>query len=265
MNRYPNLTFHAADLDLPAAVAALRKYGCILLKGGLPGPVLHTLAPRSEAAFTRWDDQRAAGTLPPAYQAYYVANYLPSSELIQPGENPWFMYELFAASLLPEILRSYFQGHFLFSWIHTVTRRQAPALPQYFTQFHQDGYFFDPSWTVIHCWAPLMPCGIDAPSLEFIPAGLTDIRPSDHKPFRGEHFYDNKDLSMEEEILPHFPADTWWPLVFEPGDLVLYDNFALHRTYVLPQMTQARYNVEIRFIPDRDLPPGVPRKQFTRV
>lgn len=263
--KYPELTFSRDNLDLPGIVQGLNNHGCVLLKQLFPGDFLKSLLPRAVESFEHWEANLPQ--MPEAVQKYYAMhnNQLPSYELTRKGENPLLIYHLFLSSPLVDIMHAVLGATYYMSMIHTVVRRQMPSRPKDFTQYHQDGYFFNPEWRVIHCWFPIVNCGEDAPSLELIPAGLKDIRPSSHKPFKGDHYYDNRDLDMDTDILPYFPKETFWTMVLEPGDAILYDNFALHRTYCTPEMTQARYNLEIRFVPDVDLPKDLIEKGMIKI
>lgn len=266
---YPELCF-TPEAEPADMVAALEKAGCIRIAGLFPRQKLQVLQDWAESAFAQFDQQLIDGTLDPALQDYFallphMVNHIPSIafDCFQ-GQTAW-LWELFRETTLPHFLHCFYHGTFLYSSLHAVIRRQRPDLPRWFTGFHQDGHFLNPAWRMLHCWSPLVACGQDAPSLELIPAGLKAIRPSHHKPWRGEHYYDNRDLDLESEILPYFPVETFWPQILEPGDALIYDSYCLHRTYVLPSMSKPRYNLEMRFIPDVPLPPSIARLGFLRV
>lgn len=266
---YPELCFTPASSPVDM-LAALERTGCIRIQGLFPRAQLQALLHWAEEAFVQLDQQLAEGTLDPALQDYFalvphMINHIPSVALDRFQGQVFWLWELFQASVLPQLLQTFYQGNFLYSSLHAVIRRQRPDLPRWFTGFHQDGHFLNPDWRLLHCWSPLMACGQDAPSLELIPAGLKAIRPSDNKVWRGSHYYDNRDLDLEQEILPYFPAETFWPQILEAGDAVIYDSYCLHRTYVQPDMQAPRYNLEMRFLPDVCLPMEIARLGFIRV
>ncbi|PIQ23707.1 hypothetical protein COW36_20205 [bacterium (Candidatus Blackallbacteria) CG17_big_fil_post_rev_8_21_14_2_50_48_46] len=267
---YPQLTFTAQDLSLPDLLQALEQAGCVRINGLFPQAVMTNLAQWSESAFAQFDYQRLTDTLDPLLKDYFalvphMINHLPGACLHLFKGDSDFLYKLFLASPLPDILHALYRGPFLYSSIHAVIRRQTLKEPQWYTGFHQDGHFLNPDWKFLHCWSPLVSCGVDRPGLELIPAGLKAIRPLSQKPFRGEHFYDNRDLDLESEILPYFPAESFWMEPMQPGDALFYDSFCLHRTYLTSEMTQPRYNLEMRFLPAVDLPAEIAQLGFIRV
>lgn len=262
--------FSVFDLDLPGIAQALEETGCVRINGLFHAVAMEQICQWSQSAFAQLDHELATHSLPADFQAYFdlvphMVNHIPSGHFAHFQQSPWLIYQLFLASPLPEILRYVYQGPFFYSGLHSVVRRQTPTQPRWYTGFHQDGHFLNPDWKFLHCWSPLMACGVQAPSLEMIPAGLKAIRPSVNKPYQGEHYYDNRDLDLETEILPFFPADTFWPQILAPGDALFYDSYCLHRTYVTPEMTQPRYNLEMRFLPDLELPPGIRELGFIRI
>jgi len=262
--------FSVQDLDLQGISSALAETGCVRINGLFGAPAMAQICSWAERAFAQLDHEIANGQLPPDFKAYFdlvphMINHIPSGRFGHFQQSPWLIYQLFLASALPDILMAVYQGHFLYSGLHSVVRRQTPSQPRWYTGFHQDGHFLNPDWKFLHCWSPLMSCGIDAPSLELIPAGLKAIRPSLHKTDQGQHYYDNRDLDLETEILPYFPPASFCPQILAAGDALFYDSFCLHRTYVTPNMTLARYNLEMRFLPDLALPPGIRDLGFIRV
>ncbi len=262
--------FSGQDLDLIGIATALEETGCVRINGLFTGPIMEQICHWAKRAFAQLDQEIQSDCLPPDFKAYFdlvphMVNHIPSGRFGHYQQSPWLIYQLFLSSALPEILKQVYQGPFLYSGLHSVVRRQTPSQPRWYTGFHQDGHFLDPNWKFLHCWSPLMACGIDAPSLELIPAGLKAIRPSLHKVDKGQHYYDNRDLDLELEILPFFPEQSFWPQILAPGDALFYDSYCLHRTYVTPTMTEPRYNLEMRFLPDLELPPGIRDLGFIRV
>jgi hypothetical protein len=263
-------TFSVQNLDLAGIAKSLEEAGCVRINGLFPAALMQEFKAWAEIAFRQFDQEIAQDSLDPDFKAYFqlvphMINHIPSNRFDHFNQLPSLIYQLFLASPLPDILHACYGGSILYSSIHSVLRRQTPTQKQWYTGFHQDGHFLDPRWKFLHCWFPLMECGIDAPSLELIPAGLKSIRPSNQKNFKGDHYYDNRDLDLQSEILPFFAQETFWPQFLAAGDLLLYDSYCLHRTYETPLMSQARYNFEMRFLPDLELPVGIRDLGFIRV
>lgn len=268
--KYPELTFSGQHLDLPGVIAALESAGCVLIQGLFPRPALEALARWAVSAFICFDDMLSTDTLPPELSSYFalvphMINHLPSVCFDRFGGDSEWLWKLFLASSLPELLNSLYQGSFLYSSLHAVIRRQSPAQPRWWTGFHQDGHFLNPEWNLLHGWGPLVPCGSEAPGLEVIPAGLKHIWPRAHVPPRSAHYYDNRDLDYERDILPAFNPEQFWSEELMPGDLFLYDRFCLHRTLTRPDMHATRYNLEMRFLPAVELPAAIARLGFRQV
>lgn len=251
---FEHLTFSALDLDLPLMAQTFEQHRCLLLRQIFTPALMVSFGERAHQAFTRWDYQKANGLLSPELAEGYRFNFLPVSELDQPDERLLQAIWMFMGTPLVDLMNTiYDKQGFQIAMANTTIRRQIHTDQAMFTPFHQDGYFLDPSYRIMTCWAPLVSCGADAPSLEVIPAGLNDIRPR-HNPY-GEHARDNTDLDMDADILPYFSPETFWHPLLEPGDAILYDAFTIHRTYWLPHMQKPRYNLEIRVIPLVEIPP----------
>ena len=92
-----------------------------------------------------------------------------------------------------------------------------------------------PMTPLLTVWAPLDCCGVDAPGLEFVRRRLDSLL----------HFTELTDA----EIRRRFPAEDFWAPAMEPGDVAVFLNGTLHRTYVQPGMTNARISVEYRLTP----------------
>lgn len=126
----------------------------------------------------------------------------------------------------------------------SVIRRQKPAGTTSHTPFHQDGGFLERDRPIIVCWIALDPCGIDAPGLELVTEGMDDLLPITERP--GGTAYDSIELA-EETIVARFGQEKLWHPAFEPGDVCLMTEHAIHRTYVMPTMTETRHTLLLRF------------------
>ena len=141
----------------------------------------------------------------------------------------------------------------------TVTRRidasaegagyQQPLAP------HLDAFFHRFAWTV-NFWIPFRACGRDAPSLGVVRAPIDEARAYtgyDGKKRRGRpqaqwNFanFANADLGVDD-LRAAFGERVWTP-DYRLGDAMLLSNWTLHFTHSLPEMTERRGNVELRFI-----------------
>jgi hypothetical protein len=127
---------------------------------------------------------------------------------------------------------------------------QAPD-PAYNPQsWHQDGALgvrfpsesgrAVPMTELLTCWIPLTPCGRDSPGLEFICRRQGALL----------HFTELDDQALRQRFRPEdFRAPK-----LELGDVLVFLNGTLHRTYARPEMRQNRLSVEYRIFPARCIP-----------
>lgn len=116
--------------------------------------------------------------------------------------------------------------------------------------WHQDGAFLDKGdgLRTVNVWLSLSHCGVDAPGLELVPRRLELQETGTH----GAWF----DWSVGPDLVTVAAGDTP-PVrpVFEPGDVVLFDEMNLHRTALDPGMTRPRYAIESWFFAPSKYPP----------
>src|SRR5207245_70955 len=94
--------------------------------------------------------------------------------------------------------------------------------------------------SMVTCWVSLDACGLDAPGLELVTQRLTQlVGPAELSPVY---------------IGSRFGPDEFWRPVLQPGDALLFCGEVLHRTHVIPAMTQDRTSIELRFFPGNKLP-----------
>ncbi len=89
-----------------------------------------------------------------------------------------------------------------------------------------------PMTPLLTVWAPLDPCGVDAPGLEFVRRRIEALL----------HFSELPD----EKIRSRFAPDDFWAPTMEPGDAAIFLNGTLHRTHAHPEMPNTRISVEYR-------------------
>ncbi len=131
-------------------------------------------------------------------------------------------------------------------------RRQAPPAlrppGQHPHQWHQDGALgccFDPQLPeelapLQTAWVPLVACGTDAPSLEWVTAPwLPLLRPAD---------------LTDAAVLAQHGADARQQATLAAGQALLFGPSLLHRTHVTPTMGRLRVSVELRFVQPGRLP-----------
>jgi hypothetical protein len=157
------------------------------------------------------------------------------------ADSPRMAFELieaFEAAGLREVLQGYLGEPPTLS-VKKWTLRRVPIDSG--TEWHQDGAFLGSDIRTVNVWVSLTDCGVDAPSLDLVPARVRDVLPTGTN---GAQFdWSISQATVDEArggteiVRPHFAA----------GDGLLFDERFVHRTGVSPGMTRERYAVESWF------------------
>lgn len=165
----------------------------------------------------------------------HPCNLLPNMRLIQNLLNkPRFI----------ESLQSYFNDPELVAYLEpTCVRYCNPTGWQNYLSWHQDKFHRGDTFFTI--WIPLNRVGDDAPGLELLPYKLYERI---HTAASGlDVTYDGKGIS-EEDINREVGTDRFHPIM-DVGDILIFDPYTAHRTYVTKGMTEARISLDIRLNP----------------
>jgi hypothetical protein len=98
--------------------------------------------------------------------------------------------------------------------------------------WHQDVHFHRGDDLTV--WIPLVPCGEDAPGIEFLVSDKPTVYPNA-----------GNGWSIAGEVI----GEIFQP-IFRLGDCVVFDGLAVHRTYVTSRMDKERTSLDIRLTPD---------------
>jgi hypothetical protein len=119
---------------------------------------------------------------------------------------------------------------------------------------HLDAFFHRFEWTV-NFWIPFRACGRDAPSLGVVRAPVAeaqafagyDGRSRRARPAPRWNFanFTNSSFTVDD-LHAEFGERVWTP-EYTLGDAMLLSNWTLHFTHSVPEMTERRGNVELRF------------------
>ena len=109
------------------------------------------------------------------------------------------------------------------------------------SNWHQDGAFLGHGIRTVNVWVSLSRCGRDAPGMELIPRRLTGLLS------RGEEGAQFDWTVSNETIARELPGVTIWRPEFEPGDVLMFDHWMLHRTASDEGMKNVRYAIESWF------------------
>jgi Phytanoyl-CoA dioxygenase (PhyH) len=129
-------------------------------------------------------------------------------------------------------------------------RRVRPGTGAGYDLWHQDGSFLGGDVRALNVWLSLSRCGDVAPGLDIVPRRIDHIVPTGTE---GATFDWSASRAVAEEAAGE--AAIQRP-IFEPGDVLLFDELCLHSTAADPKMPNTRYAVESWFFG----PSGFPRE-----
>ena len=114
------------------------------------------------------------------------------------------------------------------------------ATPDVAGAWHQDGAFLG-DVRALNVWLTLSRCGDVAPGLDIVPKRLDYIAPTGGE---GTAF----NWSVSQQVAEECAGDLGIKRpIFEPGDVMLFDELFLHSTAADPGMTETRYAIETWF------------------
>lgn len=266
MGRSSSRSVRAGAPDAVAsACAALRAHGAVLVRGALAREWVAALREAADARYRRVEELAPRATsgaqpreLPGGWRFVPTASSLSLGALDEPHGLP-VACALAATSPLRAILVALHEGPFAIDLDQAWLRRQhAPAhAPRWHAPhaWHQDGALGHDFalgadapgalLPMVTCWAPLGPCGADAPGLEVLAPPLDRLVPP---------------AELGPDAVPG--ARSWTPRM-AAGDVLLVHGGALHRTHVTPAMTRERTSVELRSFPAARLPARLARDRFS--
>jgi hypothetical protein len=133
--------------------------------------------------------------------------------------------------------------------VNKCTLRRVGSEPGY-ANWHQDGAFLGDGIRSINVWMSLSHCGIDAPGLDVVPRRFDRVLETGTQ---GAMF----DWAVGRGVIDAVSEDS--PVcrpVFEPGDVLLFDDLFLHRTAADESMPLPRHAIETWFFAPSSYPDG---------
>src|SRR3954447_6669498 len=254
----------AADLTPEVVRAALLRSGCLLVRGLVPQPDVDQLVAGID------DVMRDRADTPSGGGAY--APFVPdpqfdlSFERTMPGNGDWggmwtadaprvaeAMFGAFDRSGLLALARGYLGEPPAISVHKCLLRRVKPPEASEerasASSWHQDGAFLG-DVRALNVWVALSRCGDVAPGMDVVPRRLDEIVPTGTE---GAVFEWSVSQAVAEQAAGE--AGIARP-IFEPRDLLLFDEMFLHATAAEPEMTGVRYAIECWFFGPSRFPQG---------
>jgi hypothetical protein len=116
--------------------------------------------------------------------------------------------------------------------------------------WHQDGAFLGDGIRTINCWFALSRCGRDAPGMDIVPRRIERVLPLGEE---GCHY----DWTVSPATVARaFPGVRPSRPEFQEGDVLLFDELAVHRTAADEGMPNVRYAIESWFFAPSAYPDG---------
>jgi hypothetical protein len=127
-----------------------------------------------------------------------------------------------------------------------IVRYQGPHYTESYLPYHQDIDSSKQDVHIMNCWTALDHCGDDAPGLEIINAPLKEVQHdlflSETLTAAGEQRWNEQDAAVIARLGSYGVSRP----TFKPGDGLVFDHLAMHKTYFTKKMTKPRVSTEFR-------------------
>ena len=235
----------ASEMNAGIARAALLRFGCLIIRNVVPQDEALQMRDDIELSFQARDNEIVDGYfeefVPDPPYAILERRWVSDGGGIWAADSPKFMFDMvdaFERVGLQDLVEGYLGERPAFS-VNKCTLRRVP--PDAGTAWHQDGAFLG-DVKALNVWMSLSRCGDVAPGLDIVPKRIEEILPTgtDDALFP---------WSISDKVAEEAAGDT--PIlrpIFNPGDVILFDDVFLHRTGVDgTTMTENRYAIESWF------------------
>jgi hypothetical protein len=256
----------------------LSQHGVLVLPNALNVSKLKNIATAADSCFTNIEN------LIQQYGANRVKDYLPTkyvylerSTSLSPvalddfQTAPENIFDIFADSLAMPLLIEMLGAEIVCNLTRSRVAKQY-ALENYHAlhtanSWHQDGalgvpfpareslesnQFFDAQMTeMLICWIPLVDCLGDCPCMQLIKKPLKQLL----------HF----DSLNDNELGKIFEPKDFWVPKLNFGDMLIFLNGTLHKTFVTEAMKKNRTSIELRFMNPAKIPDWMQNDNFANI
>ena len=242
--------------------AGILRDGCLLIRGAVDPDAALALAEGIDRAFQAREKAQAnfSAERPNPWgrrknvERMYYSEFTPtprfrkalSRDWIQGGGGLWIadsphllfeMLEAFEPAGLGAAIRGYLGEPPLMTVQKCTLRKVDPDAGR---GWHQDGAFMG-DVRALNVWLSLSHCGDEAPGMDIVPRRLDRILASGQE---GTDF----NWSISEQVAQEAAGETGIVRpIFEPGDVLLFDDLFLHTTAAEPSMRKGRLAIESWF------------------
>jgi hypothetical protein len=243
--------------------AAILRNGALLIRGLIDPPAAAGLVEEIDRAFDARDKRDAGQERPPAYyeefgpdEPYELAErvWVTDASGLWLADSPKLMFD-FAQTLertgLREVATGYLGERPTISINKCTLRRVRPDVVKGHAgiSWHQDGAFLG-DVRALNVWLALSHCGDTAPGLDIVPKRIDHVVATGTD---GAAFDWSVSPAAVEEAAEGIPVQR---PIFEPGDVMLFDELFLHATGADLDMPNTRYAIESWFFGPSKFPEG---------
>lgn len=247
------LEIRAHEFDATALKTGVLRHGHLLVRGLVPAAQVARLRDATDRAFAARQAIDATGPTPDTAAWYDPLDAVPDGDTdrsvvrtlqgLFTADSPRALFEFFEIVQglgLTRLVESYFGERPAVSLKKCTLRRIDREVR--LSGWHQDGAFLGQGIRSLNMWTAVSACGRDTPGIEVMPVRLDRMvsQLDDGGPFAW--------TVPPEHIARELPGATVWAPEFEPGDVLFFDHWSLHRTAVFEGTpARARYAIESWF------------------
>jgi len=209
-------------------------HGALLIRQAFDPSLCDQWLPRFQRAFLKEDACFHSGHLSDdVYQNFYRYGHVRPQQI--PRHQEW-VSQILQTPLLQLFLRHLYGTEVCILLNNSIPRRQNADNSEFSIYLHQDYEFIGLLRSGINIWVPLTPVGGDYPGLEL------SLNCPQHPIF-------NRDMSSVERdrVMRELKLEPW-AIQMQPGDLLLFTFYTIHRTALASTMKHSRFSSEIRVI-----------------
>jgi hypothetical protein len=239
-----------ADLSPEVIRAGILRDGCLLVRGLVDPDAALALAEDIDRAFEARDASVNAASGDPRYYSEFMPapafreslgrDWVAGGGGLWAADSPRLLFEMldtFDRAGLRDAIRGYLDEPPVISVQKCTLRRVDPDAGR---GWHQDGAFMG-DVRALNVWLSLSRCGDEAPGMDVVPRRLDHIVPTGTE---GAIF----EWSVSEQVAEEAAGETGvLRPIFEPGDVLLFDELFLHSTAAEPEMQKSRWAIESWF------------------
>jgi hypothetical protein len=247
------------DLTAGLLRAGILRDGSLLVRGLIDRHAALRFADQIERSFEERERHDSGGGAAPGYYQPFE----PDGRFTAPLSRPWIkvgggvlavdapapsfeMLELFGQAGMLELIREYLGEPAAISAHKTTLRKADPSVPG---AWHQDGAFMG-DVRALNVWVSLSRCGDEAPGLDIVPRRLDDLVAAGTEGT-------SLSYQVSDQVAIEAAGDrTIVRPIFEPGDVLFFDELCLHQTGSDPSMPKPRYAIESWFFGGSAFPEG---------